>query len=295
MLSMLSTGLGHIYCGRFVAGLALFFTSLLPVPLAMAAAFSQSPSATLWGLILPCLFVVVVYLYAIIDSYRLAGKADDRYELKDYNRRIVYALFVGAGIIYPFAVIMHIRTSVFEAYSCPTKSMSPTLLQGDQFLVNKLVQRKLPQRGNVIVFLCPENRDIRYVKRVIGLPGDTVAVRGNDVYVNGRKLEHESIAVSNSDQMPAEHADGESASEANGDASYRIQLAAGAAKAVDYPETKVPQGHCFVLGDNRNQAADSRRFGFVPLGDILGNAQYIYWPAQRWSRFGPIDQYGSLQ
>ena len=76
--------------------------------------------------------------------------------------------------------------------------MSPTLLPGDRFLVNKLVQRKPPQRGDLVVFLCPENRDLRYVKRVVGLPGDTVAVRGNDVYVNGRKLERESIAAADS-------------------------------------------------------------------------------------------------
>jgi signal peptidase I len=155
-------------------------------------------------------------------------------------------------------------------------------------LISKTSQRKQPRRGDIVVFLYPENREIRNVKRVVGLPGDTVRVEGNDVYVNGKKLEHRPIAASA--QIPAVNVD-QLTSETNGKATYRIQLAGDEEKTVSYPEAKVPQGHCFVLGDNRGHSADSRRYGFVPLGDILGRAQYIYWPAKHWSRFGAIDEH----
>lgn len=287
MLSMLGTGLGHIYCGRFATGLALFFTSLLPVPFAMAAGFSHDPATMLLGIILPCMVVVAVYLYAIVASYRLAKRIGDDYKLRDYNRGVVYVLFIMAGILYPAAIVTHLRDNVCEAFYCPGQSMSPTLLRGDRFLVNKLLGRRLPRRGDIIVFLNPQNRDVRYVKRVIGLPGDTVAVRGNDVYVNGRKLAHE--PAKDIDQGLLEDDSAKLAHETNGEAVYPIRLAADASAAAAYAETEIPAGHCFVLGDNRGESVDSRRFGFLPLGDILGKAQYIYSPAKRWSRFGRIE------
>ncbi len=288
MLSMLSTGLGHVYCGRFATGLALFFTSLLPVPFAMAAALSRDPSTILLGVIVPCFVVIVVYLYAIAASYRLAKRIGDDYQLRDYNRGVVYVLFIVAGILYPAAIATHIRANVFEAFYCPAQSMSPTLLKGDHFLVNKLMGRRLPRRGDIIVFLAIDNRDTRYVKRVIGLPGDTVALSGNEVYVNGRKLEHQ--PADPSEQTLLGEDAGELTYESNGEATYRVQLARDSAAAAAYPQTKVPEGHCFVLGDNRPHSLDSRRFGFVPFGDILGKAQYIYFPAQGWSRFGRIGE-----
>ncbi|MGA2256738.1 MAG: signal peptidase I, partial [Thermoguttaceae bacterium] len=261
---------------------------LLPVPFAVAAAYLPNPSASLIAFVSVCLFVLAVYFYAIVDSYRLAKRIGEHYELKDYNRGIVYLLFIVASIIHAPAVAMHIRANVLEAFFCPSDSMSPTLQTGDRFLVNKLLQRQLPHRGDAVVFLSPNNRDQRWVKRVIALPGDTVSMQGSDVYVNGKKLEHRHVPIS--DQTPADSSASEVVCETDGGATYRIQLRADAPMAGTYAETQVPPGHCFVLGDNRDHSEDSRRFGFVPLGDILGKAQYVYWPAKRWSRFGTIDQ-----
>jgi len=286
LLSMLSTGLGHIYCGRFVTGLGLFFVSLLPAPFALAAAMSRSPHTVLAGVLLPCLLVVVVYLYAIVASYFVAKRSDEQYELKDYNRGGAYALFIVGGMIYAATITLFIRENVFQAYYCPAESMAPTLYKGDRFLVNKVVQRGVPARGDVIVFLAPHQREQRFVKRVIGLPGDTVRVQRNEVYVNGRQLEHR--PVSTPGQTPARGGKDRAVDESNGAVTYRIQCASDASGTTDYPTTEVPQGHCFVLGDNRGLSFDSRRFGFVPLGDILGKAEYIYFPAKDWSRFGEI-------
>jgi signal peptidase I len=286
ILSMLCPGLGHIYCGRFTLGLALHLVVLLPVPFAIAAAFLPNHDASLMAFVLVCLFGLAVYFYAIVDSCRLAGRIAENYALKDYNCGIVYFLFIVASFIHAPAVAMHIRANVLEAYLCPSSSMSPTLQSGDRFLVNKLLQRQLPQRGDAVVFLSPSNREQRWVKRVIALPGDTVSMQGDDVYVNGKKLEQQQAPMS--DQAVDDGSAGAVVYETNGDTTYRILRSADAPKAGDYAEAKVPPGHCFVLGDNRGHSEDSRRVGFISLGDILGKAQFIYWPAKRWSRFGTI-------
>jgi signal peptidase I len=288
VLSMLCTGLGHIYCGKFTVGLTLNLAVLLPIPFAMAAAFVPNPSASLIAFVLVCLFVLAVYFYAIVDSYRLARRIGEHYELKDYNRGVVYFLFIVASLIHAPAVAMHIRANVLEAFFCASDSMSPTLQTGDRFLVNKLLQRQLPKRGDVVVFLTPSNREQRWVKRVIALPGDTVSMQGNEVYVNGKKLEHRPVPIS--DQAADDRGASEVVYETAGEITYRIQQKSNAPMAGMYAETKVPPGHCFVLGDNRDRSKDSRHFGFIPLGDILGNAQYLYWPSSRWSRFGAIGQ-----
>ena len=122
MLSMLSTGLGHIYCGRLAAGLALFFSTLLPVPFAVAAAFLQSPTRISLG---SCPALLIRGGRVLLCDRRqlpVGQKADEHYELKEYNRCIVYALFVAAGIVYASVVMMHIRTNVFEAFYCPARA-----------------------------------------------------------------------------------------------------------------------------------------------------------------------------
>ncbi len=126
-------------------------------------------------------------------------------------------------------------------------SMKPTLQSGEFILVNKLAYRIGPLgHGDIIVFHYPQNPAEDYIKRVIGLPGDTVDVRNGTVYINGQGLDENYIA----------------------------------AKPQYDGEWKVPQNGVFVLGDNRNQSSDSHSWGFVPLENIVGRALVIYWPLQ---------------
>jgi signal peptidase I len=284
VLSLFCTGLGHVYCGRIVAGLVLFLVSLLFAPVAVGAALLGPSTAVLVGLLLAFLAVIGVYLYAVGDAYRVARTLRDHYELREYNRGVIYALFILVGVVYPVGSLHYLRTNVFEAFYLPTASEVPNFLPGDRVLVNKMTyQRRLPKRGDVVVFHTPPDRHQTWIKRVIALPGDSVAVRANDVYVNGKKLERDRVPGASLAAI-AEELDGEVYCETNAGSRYRILL--GPAPAADYPERKVPEGYCFVLGDNRNRSRDSREFGFVPLGDVFGLVQYIYYPAATWSRFG---------
>jgi signal peptidase I len=290
VLSCFCTGLGQIYCGRPGSGLTLFLTSLgvWPVALLLAAA---TPSGVAFTVCLLALALVLgLYLYSVIDAFRLARRCTAPSGPADYDRGRVYALFILVGLSYPLGVVASVRSNVFEAFVLPTRSMAPTFLDGDHILVNKLTYQTRPvQRGDVVVFRAPSDRQQNWIKRVIGLPGDTVAVRGGEVIVNGKKLERDRVPLSSLDRIK-DQLPGKVFQEVNSGRRYLVMLGAGDKAAEDYPEQKVPEGTLFVLGDNRDLSLDSRGFGFVPLGDVIGAVQYIYWPAVTWTRFGAVQE-----
>jgi signal peptidase I len=283
VLSLLSTGLGHIYCGKIVTGLALFLVSLLFAPVAVIVALLHPSTPVLLGLIASFLAIIGVYLFAVLDAYGLARRQREEYVPRDYNRAVVYVLFILVGVSYPPLIVHYLRSNVFEAFVIPTASEQPNILPGDRVLVNKLVLRgRYPQRGEVVVFRVPHNRRQNWIKRIIALPGDTVAVRGNEVFLNGKKLERDRVPAAS---LPSQGRD-EVFMESNSGSRYLVQFSPTEKATANFAEKKVPEAMCFVLGDNRNDSSDSRDFGFVPLGEVFAVFQYIYYPADGWERFG---------
>jgi signal peptidase I len=141
------------------------------------------------------------------------------------------------------------RPFIIQPFAIPSGSMEPTLLVGDKLFVNKFIYRFKPiHRFDVIVFKYPQNPKVDYIKRVIALEGETVQLIDGKVYINGQPIEE------NHKMYP----------------SYD-----------NFGPVKVPQGHLFVLGDNRGNSEDSRYFGFVPVQNVLGKAFLIYWPPGR--------------
>jgi signal peptidase I len=292
MLSFFCPGLGHIYCGRIVAGSVLFAITMFFVPMAsLMKVLNMTPAICVVFMV----FLAVgtaASLYAVISSYFLAKRIGADYRLRDYNHATVYvALLVVAGLTSPtvFADMgFAFRRNVAEPFYCPAESMLPNLIKGDRFFVDKQAYRDAgPERGDIIVFLNPKDHRTNFIKRVVGLPGDRVEVRGGEVYLNGEKLPRDPMADAKMElsELPA----GSSLFyETNGQRRYLILKSKGKSEVVDFPETEVPPSHVFVLGDNRDHATDSREFGPVPSGDIKGRAVYIYWPAGRWSRCGKV-------
>ena len=170
---------------------------------------------------------------------------------------------------------LFIRTFIVQAFKIPSGSMEPTLLIGDHILVNKfiygvkipfinktLVPLGEPKRGDVIVFIYPEDKSKDFIKRTIGLPGDTIQITDKKVTINGRVYD-------------------------DPHAFYSV-------KGKVWPDTPgkshlgpltVPQDHLFVMGDNRDHSYDSRFWGFVPLESVKGKAFIIYWSWPHWKRF----------
>ena len=289
ILSLAATGLGQIYCGRIVRGLMMFLGSLLFAPAIVVAALLPPATIVLVGLILALLTALGVYVFAIVDAFRLARRGGDLFQSMDYNHPLVYALFILVGLTYSAGGLYFLRSNVFEAFAIPMASEIPTLLPGDRFLVNKTTyQRRFVRRGDEVVFRVP-SEGVKWVKRVIALPGDTVEVKDNEVFVNGQQLAREPAPLA-SLGAAAHEVKGELFEETNAGRRYRILFAADTKPLADYPQAKVPSGACFVLGDNRNNSRDSRTMGFVALGDVLGDVQYRYWPAVTWTRFGVLTE-----
>ncbi len=286
-LSLVSTGLGHVYCGRIVRGLGLFCASLLFAPLVFALALAPPSTPALAALLLAAAAVIGLYLFAALDAWRLARACPGPFTPRDYNHPAVYVLLGLVGLIYPAATLVYLRGHVLEPFYVPSSDMAPTVLNGDRILANKLaLASSMPDRGDVVVFRAPGRPGLSWIKRVIGLPGDRVAVRGGEVFVNGKKLERDRVPDSHLSAVGGQLR-GEVYAEYHGGRRYLIQLGGGA-KAADFPEKAVPEGCYFLLGDNRDRSLDSRGLGFIARGDIVGGVAYVYLPAESWGRFGVL-------
>jgi signal peptidase I len=201
---------------------------------------------------------------------------------------VALALVLGAkgvGLVVRFALV--------EAFQMPSGSMVPTLLVGDQIFVRK--GHSGVTRGAPIVFKFPADRSTDYIKRIVAVGGETVEVRGGVVLINGEPLaqtpiEGECPVVDRRSEGSGDEAiDCKLVRETNGGRSYTIMFEEGR-PAADFPRTTVPPDAVFVLGDNRDNSYDSRRWGTVPVDDIKGVATVVWWSKDnggiRWSRIG---------
>jgi len=290
VLSLLSFGVGHVYCGRIVKGLAIFSGWSLFSLLFVTTALLPASTATLVGLIaIPAIGLLVLYFYAAFDAWRLARQASENYTLKDYNRGVFYALLITLAPLQSFGTLTAVREFTFEAFYIPTRSMTPTVLAGDRVLVNKLFRRAtVPRRGDLIVFRNPGLGAEVFIKRVVAISGDTVELRDNKLWINGEALPRQPIPREELKEIQA-RIPGQVYHEENAGRRYRVMLGDPPSASTEHKNlapTLVPQRSVFVLGDNRDNSFDSRAFGCIHAGDIVGYPQYLYFPAVTWSRFG---------
>jgi signal peptidase I len=177
------------------------------------------------------------------------------------------------SIVVAVILALFIRTFAVQAFKIPTGSMEPNLLIGDHLLVNKLVYSpssgplesalfgKRPiERGHVVVFKFPEDPTRDFIKRVIGLPGETIEIRNKQVFVNGKAIDEPYAHFIEAPLRPddPEYGHGGDARDGWG------------------PQT-VPAGQLLVLGDNRDNSRDSRFWGFLPVDQVKGRALVVYW------------------
>ncbi len=177
------------------------------------------------------------------------------------------------SIVIAVILALFIRTFVVQAFKIPTGSMENNLLIGDHLLVNKFVfgptesrfeRLLLPvgtiKRRDVIVFKYPEEPDRDFIKRVIGLPGETLELRNKKVYINGKPLDEPYVHFLEAPESPS---------------AYRELTAYDVRER--YGPVTVPADHYFVMGDNRDNSQDSRYWGFLPRSYVKGKALVIYW------------------
>jgi signal peptidase I len=289
-LSLMSAGVGHLYCGRIVRGLPLYFAWLLvPLGATIAALLPASPACLVLLLLLPVAIVFVVYLYAAIDAWRLACHIGSDYSLRDFNRAGVYTFFIFVQIVCSICLIAGMRSFVYEAFVIPSSSMSPTILPGDRILARKLLaQDRVPKRGDLIVFRNPTPTGAtRLVGRIVAVAGDHLEISGERLVINSNELERNRVPDQSLNYL-GHQVNWRVAIERNFDHSYFVAyggLTDGGRPQGDF-DTTIPERHVFVLGDNRDRSKDSRQFGSISIEDIVGYVDYVYWPSESWSRFG---------
>jgi len=156
------------------------------------------------------------------------------------------------SIVIAFLLSLLIRATTIEAFGTPTGSMQPTIGTADRMLGEKISYHfRNPHRGEIIVFVPPPQattQKIKFLKRVIGLEGDTIEVKNSKVYVNDKSLTEPYLK-----EVPL----------------------------YDFSKIKVPKGYLFVLGDNRNNSADSHIWVFVPRQNVVAHIIFRYWPPRR--------------
>lgn len=152
------------------------------------------------------------------------------------------------SIVVAVVLAMIIRTFVVELYLVDGPSMRPTLQHQERLVVNKFIYNfRAPEKGEILIFKYPKDQSRDFIKRVIAVPGDTIEIKDGNVFVN--------------DELQNED--------------YILDKCRG-----DYPKVTIPEGHIFVMGDNRNNSEDSRfpDVGFVPFDLIKGKAMVVIWP-----------------
>jgi len=216
-------------------------------------------------------------------------------------KHLLHTLKANRGFILFLFSFALLRTAVADWNPIPSASMRPTLLEGDVVLVNRLAyDLKLPltdlvllplgepQRGDVVTFSSPAG-GTRLIKRIVGLPGDRVAVRDGVLVLNGQPLAPRDPHRRGETLAPGWVVDALRATEDLDGHPHAVQHLPGLAARRDFAETTVPAGHYFMMGDNRDNSLDSRYWGFVPDRNIVGKAVLIWMNFGNLKRVGPFE------
>lgn len=226
-----------------------------------------------------------------------------------------------AGLFSVVALVFVLRSFITEPFRIPSSSMVPTLLEGDFLLVNKfsyglrmpitnsvVIPMSHPQRGDVVVFHYPLDPSTDFIKRVVGLPGDTVSYDNKQLTINGKVIPQTPSTVAslksgtyekaiplnsvhqNNEQLAENGSSHAIWTEEHHPTYYQQAVRPVARQGCEYRETgftcKVPAGHYFMMGDNRDYSDDSRYWGFVPDQNIVGRAYFVWMNFNDFSRIG---------
>ncbi|MGH7405741.1 MAG: signal peptidase I [Candidatus Methylomirabilales bacterium] len=268
-LSLVVPGLGQIYNGQPKRGLVYYVLIWVVYPAALLIAMGlPSPPFNIIGAFI---LLLSTYAYIVGHAMRIARTEGQAYRLKAYNRWYLYLAMVllSAFGVQPAASTL-IKAFLAQAYRIPSGGMLPTLLIGDHILVEKFGPRSASlARGDVIVFPYPHDEDRDFIMRIVGLPGEVLEIREDQVYINDRPLSEPYAIYKDPRRSRSPRSSGNS-----------------------YGPVTIPQGKLFVLGDNRDQSQDSRHWGLLDMEKIGGKVRTIYrsWDADahgvRWQRIG---------
>jgi signal peptidase I len=238
-------------------------------------------------LVLLTLFTGAVWL---MDSLFFKRRRMDKAVQQKVQRAREPVIIEYSRSLFPvLLIVLLFRSFLFEPFKIPSGSMIPTLLIGDFILVNKyayglrlpVLNSKFldvgePRRGDVVVFRYPVDPGINFIKRLVGLPGDTIVYRDKKLFINGEPVTLESQGPYSSNQVKCTtpRPDAERYIERLGDVEHDVLLHHGSGSRDG--QWTVPEGHYFMMGDNRDRSNDGREWGFVPEENLMGRAVGIW-------------------
>lgn len=295
VLSLLLPGLGHLYVGRPRLAAAATVLGLLTITL-MYVGVPFIPFAPL-NVALPFLMLPVVWLGVPIHAAFLARRTGRDYALRPYNRWYVYAgLYLILGVLVVPELPNLLRTHIVEAFRIPSGAMEPTTQIGDFLYVVKWpLEQRRALYGRVVAFDSVDEPGLKVMKRVLGMPGDTLLMRSGTLIRNGRLL-REPYVVHTDARRTEDPIQREKMRQWQ--VHYLVGTKTGYAPDIqDWGPVIVPPDSFFALGDNRDASYDSRYYGFVPLTGVIGRPSVIYFSFDprgagaflsrvRWNRIG---------
>ena len=276
VLGFVWPGVGHLYAGRTKQGL-LLLVLFPPVELFIYLLAVVIPLARI-NLVVPLALVLAVRAILARWAARAAATREPGTPLPVSSRW--YACVASVVLLYGvnFAYVHAYRTTFVQAFWIPSNGMHPTLQRGDRLLAVKwtygwhdpllghlLFGGRRPARGDLLLFRFPEDRSRVFIKRCIGLPGETVEIRDKQVFIDGRLIDEPYVHFLNL-MAPRE----------------------------SWGPALVPPNSYFVLGDGRDTSRDSRHWGFLDQRDLLGRPAVLYWASDpkdhhlRWNRIGML-------
>ena len=321
LASFILPGFGQFYNGDLNRAIWLFLAfAILCIPAIGVIALYLPDAMMLPTLLLGLIAALGVWAYAVWDAW--VGACDHGGgPAKAWQQSGVYALvFVLCDLLALPLLTLYVREHQVEPFYIPSTSMEPSVQRGDRIWADKRYNcpgcKQGVHRGDIAVFAYPNDRSVRYIKRVIGLPGDRIQLKDRQVWVNGQPLQG-SAALSTAPPAAGAPTGGVEAIDGR---TWQVQWlepsvpakpatanpGAAIPAAVSPPLNRapsvaakelqliVPDGQVFVLGDNRQNSVDSRNFGTVPMQDILGRARQVWFSSDesgvRWGRLGQVLQ-----
>jgi signal peptidase I len=293
-LSLALPGLGHLYAGSIRQAIWAVGLVVLSILLStIGALFVPGP----WNLFLvwlgPALWALAIPIHAAIT----AARAPKPFALQPFNRWYIYLLFALSGRGIGVMILAALRLYVVGAFRIPSGAMEPTLLVGDFIYVDKTARaRDHLEPGDLAVFTSTEE-PISVIKRVIGVPGDTLAMRDGQILRNGAPLEERYTLLTD----PEKSEDDVQRAKMR---AWQLEYLAGDSTSYapdlhDWGPIVVPASGYFMMGDNRDASYDSRYYGLIPAENILGRPTMVYYSydrtgyrpfpwltAIRWNRLG---------
>jgi len=285
-MSLVLPGFGQLYNGQVNKAIWLF----------LAFAFLTLPGVALVALYLPngwmmpallssLVATLSLWLYGMADAWRQAGRRQD-YVREAWQSTGMYILvLITCGALALPLLLDYVRSHQVESFRIPSASMEPSVLMGDTLFADKRYNcpgcKYRIERGDIAIFTYPNDRTVKYIKRIIALPGDRVQIKGREVRINGNSLSSPG-ATNDVGRETVESID-----------NHRWHvLWAASDQALPETDVVVLPGQVFVLGDNRASSTDSRKFGTVPMSDVVGRARQVWFSygteGVRWQRLGDL-------